>query len=326
MAIGAGGAARHAVAAAAIGRPARGAAAMRRAGAADRPAAPPRRMRRRLRAALRLAVACCAGAPALAGAAEPCGELLTIDSHAGTTTRVVLAGPAPGSVAAAALALLPGGGGALDLDEAGCPRALTGNSLVRKIPLFHAAGFVTALVDAPSDHRGEDGLAGFRKSEAHAADLGRVIAALRARGHTRVWLVGTSRGAISAVNAAARLPAGAGADGLVLTSALMSGQPGARKAWVADTVFDLPLGAIRQPLLVVGHADDACVRSPPALMQRIAERVGSPLRQVVTVAGGSAATGRSGVEACEGRSPHGFLGQEAEVVAGIARFIGGGRY
>lgn len=30
--------------------------------------------------------------------------------------------------------------------------------------------------------------------------------------------------------------------------------------------------------------------------------------------------------ACEGRSPHGFLQQEAEVAAGIARFIGGARY
>jgi hypothetical protein len=43
---------------------------------------------------------------------------------------------------------------------------------------------------------------------------------------------------------------------------------------------------------------------------------------VVVVAGGT--TGRG--DACEGRSPHGFNGVEAEVAAGIARFVRGGPY
>ena len=30
--------------------------------------------------------------------------------------------------------------------------------------------------------------------------------------------------------------------------------------------------------------------------------------------------------ACEGQAPHGFADQEAEVAAGIARFIGGDKY
>ena len=48
--------------------------------------------------------------------------------------------------------------------------------------------------------------------------------------------------------------------------------------------------------------------------------------QVVTVTGGSGESGGSSLEACRGRSPHGFLGQEAEVAAGIARFIRGASY
>ncbi len=36
--------------------------------------------------------------------------------------------------------------------------------------------------------------------------------------------------------------------------------------------------------------------------------------------------GAPAIEACEGRSPHGFIGQEAEVAAGIARFVLGGKY
>jgi hypothetical protein len=40
------------------------------------------------------------------------------------------------------------------------------------------------------------------------------------------------------------------------------------------------------------------------------------------VSGGTAGRG----DACEGRSPHGFNGLEAEVASGIARFASGGRY
>jgi len=37
-------------------------------------------------------------------------------------------------------------------------------------------------------------------------------------------------------------------------------------------------------------------------------------------------TEHDAVEACEGRSPHGFIDQEAAVAAGIARFIWEGSY
>jgi hypothetical protein len=60
--------------------------------------------------------------------------------------------------------------------------------------------------------------------------------------------VGTSRGTISAVNATARL-SGLSAPAGMLTSALMSGQSKAKKGWVAQTVFDLPLEAIRLVLV-----------------------------------------------------------------------------
>lgn len=254
-----------------------------------------------------------------------CGELVTVQTHGGTTTLYTLAHPqpAPAQGVRVALVLLVGGGGHLDFDDRGCPRALKGNSLVRSLSHFHGAGFVTALVDAPSDHPGEDGLAGFRIAPEHAEDLGKVIADVRARTKASVWLIGTSRGTISAVNAAARLAGSAAPDGLVLTSALTSGYSGARKEWVAHSVFDLPLEEIRIPVLVVGHAQDKCVRTPPELMSRITDRTSGAREQVVTVTGGPGEPEPSSVYACRGRSPHGYIGQEAEVVAGIARFIGG---
>lgn len=254
-----------------------------------------------------------------------CGDVVTIETHERTTTRYALARPNANAVQnnAIVLVLLAGGGGHLNLDDAGCPRALKGNSLVRMLPDFHAAGFITALVDAPSDHPGEDGLAGFRIDPQHADDIGKIVADLRQRNNAPVWLAGTSRGSISAVNAAARLSGTAAPDGLILTSALMSG---GKKGWLTQTVFALPLELIRMPLLIVGHLTDSCIRSPADQMESVAARTHSIRQQVATVSGGPGHAGLPGIEACEGRTPHGYIGQEAELAAGIARFIRGGRY
>ena len=267
--------------------------------------------------------------PAAAQAA--CGEVVTLETR-GQTLAYSLAAPAAGDAAPqAALVLLPGGDGFVDLDAGGCPRRLAGNSLIRSLPLFHKDGFVTALVDAPSDWQGPDGLGAFRGAPGHAADLGRVIADLRRRTGLPVHIVGTSRGTISAANAAA-LPGGdaapgAAPDAVVLTSPVTAGQKGARKAWVEQTVFDIDLAAIRIPVLVVAHASDKCVRTPPDRAPGILDRTGGSREQFVAVAGGPAAgTVYPGLKACEGRTPHGYVGQEADVAAGIARFLGGGRY
>ena len=132
-----------------------------------------------------------------------CGQVVTLATREGAETTYSLAGPS--NSADAALVLLPGGGGFLDIDTHGCPRRLKGNSLVRTRSLSHSQGLVTALVDAPSDHQGPDGLGAFRTTPEHAEDLGQVIADVRHRTRLPVWLIGTSRGTISAVNAASRL-------------------------------------------------------------------------------------------------------------------------
>lgn len=267
-----------------------------------------------------LLAACALLLPVAAGA---CGEVATVTAHDGTTLRYALAAPSapPSGEPPATVLLLAGGSGAVALDAAGCAQALKGNSLVRTQRLFQAAGFHTALVDAPSDHQAGDGLAGFRIDPRHADDLGRVIADLRRRLRGTVWLVGTSRGAISAANAASRLSGGAAADGVVLTSPVSVGDPRARKPWVAQSVFDLPLAELRLPLLLLGHAEDACVRSPAARLDEIAARSGSVRREVMVFRGGPGGRGLSDIAACEAHSPHGFLEQEDEMVAAIARFV-----
>jgi len=270
-----------------------------------------------------IVIALLAAAPPGRAADAGCGEVVTITTHDNTTTRYAYAGPQSGT---AALVLLPGGGGFLDLDSAGCPRALKGNSLVKSLPHFHALGFATALVDAPSDHASDEGLGGFRTVAAHAQDIGKVIEDMRRRTGAPVWLVGTSRGTISAVNVASRLTGPAAPDGLILTSALMEGQVGARLTWVSQSVFNLELEAIRQPTLLIGHVDDTCARSPPSVMPRVIARINGVREQMVAVTGGPGKIPASGISACEGRAPHGYIEQEAEVAAGMARFIRGGMY
>ena len=284
-----------------------------------------------LRSVFTLCLLLLAGSPSFAqpgaGSAN-CGEVITVDTHDGSTTRYSLAAPTNTNShnKVIVLILLAGGNGYLNLDAAGCARSLKGNSLVRSIPHFRAAGFFTALVDAPSTHHGVDGLEGFRAHAQHAEDIGKVIADIQARTNGIAWLAGTSRGAISAVNAASRLAGPIAPTGVILTSPVTAGQTGARKAWVAQSVFDLQLETINVPLLVVGHADDNCIRSPPKLNSDISARTKSARKEVVLVTGGPGSRGVSPLEACEGRSPHGFNGQEAEVAAGIARFVLGGNY
>lgn len=263
----------------------------------------------------------------LAGSAQSggsCGKVISLSGHDDSTTKFILSGTSES--ATAALVVLPGGGGYLNFDAEGCPRKLKGSSLVRKIPLFHQADFVTALVDAPSDRQGKAGLGGFRIKPKHADDIGKVIADVRQRTGLPVWLIGASRGAISAANAASRLSGAAAPDGLVLTSPVTSGFEGGRKAWVAQTVFSNDLDAIRMPVLVVVHHADKCIRTPPILGPRVVSKTGTQRGQAVTITGGPGWSGGESVEACKGRSPHGFIDQEAAVVAGMTRFIRGNKY
>lgn len=252
-----------------------------------------------------------------------CGEVRSIDAEAGRL-RYTLSLPDGG--ASAVLMLLVGGGGWLDLDDAGCPRRLRGNTLVRSLPAFHAEGLATALVDAPEGWTGDDGLAGERITGRHARDLGRVVADLRRRTGLAVWVVGTSRGSLSAANAAARLDGTQAPDGLVLSSVVSVSTPSQRKPWAVQTVFDLPLAQVRASVLLIGQSEDRCVASPPEALPRIAAGFVAAARLEAVVVTGGPGRPAPGVDACEGRSPHGYLQQEAEVAAGIARFVRGLAY
>ena len=269
-----------------------------------------------------LAVASVAMGPDAARAA--CGSVVTLPAHDGTTQNYSLAGDAKS--AKAALVLLVGGGGHVAMDDGGCATKLKGNSLIRQRDAFHAGGMVTALLDAPSDHHDKEGLGGFRIASEHAEDIGKVIADVRAKTGLPVWLAGTSRGTISAVNAASRLSGAAAPDGVILTSPLTARAETARKAWAKHDVFMLDIPAVKVPLLVVVHANDSCIRTPPPLGAKIVEEAGSARKQSVVVTGGPPWTPGDMSTDCGGSAPHGFIQQWDEVAAGMVRFVKGGSY
>ena len=111
--------------------------------------------------------------------------------------------------------LFVGSEGLLNIEN-GIITQRTRNWLVRSRFKFASEGFNVAVVDSPSDRTN---LRGYRDTLFHALDIKGVIAYLREASDVPVWLIGTSRGTISAANAASRLKEG-GADGLVLSSTI----------------------------------------------------------------------------------------------------------
>ena len=277
----------------------------------------------------------CALAQTDRGADVPaCGTVVDLSVRNGAQLRYSwvagqpLTDSAGKPTAAVAAILLVGGGGWVDIDQAGCPQRLKGNILVRTAPRLRAAGVTTVLVDAPSDWPGDDGLAGFRIQAPHAADLGRVVADIRARtGARTVWLIGHSRGSLSAANAAARLSGTEAPDGVVLASAMLVGENSKRKPWVAQTVFDTDIKNFRGALLLVGHAADNCVRSVPEQMDAVLAGANAARAQAVRVTGGPRPAGRApSLSACEVHEPHDFVEQDGLFADGVLRFIQGGRF
>lgn len=237
-----------------------------------------------------------------------------IDTRPGVSLAFMLIEPVKPE---AAVLLFAGGDGRLKLSPpfhsspAGYG-ALRNNFLVRSRQLFAQAGMLVAVVDAASDFQGADGLLGERAGRKHAEDIGAVIAYVRRRAAVPVWVVGTSRGTISAANAAAQLGKDAPA-GVVLTAVVTQAS-----RHRPQTVYDVRLERIRLPVLLVHHKNDTCAVSPVAGAADLERRLKNAARvELLSFQGGEAARG----EACGALSPHGFLGIEREVVGAIAAWI-----
>jgi fermentation-respiration switch protein FrsA (DUF1100 family) len=209
--------------------------------------------------------------------------------------------------ARAVAVLLPGGQGEIGLRPDG-KIARGGNFLVRSRERFTERGLAVAVIAPPEDH---PSLYEFRTSPEHTQDLGGVIAYLRARLGLPVWLVGTSRGTISAAYAAGRLAPPAGPDGLVLASSITVRSQG-------ESVLDADLAAIRVPTLLVQHRLDACPVTPLSGAQDLLQRlVHAPARELVVITGGGPPSGPP----CQALHYHGYVGSAEQAVQAIAGWI-----
>jgi alpha/beta superfamily hydrolase len=196
---------------------------------------------------------------------------------------------------AASVILFPGGNGIY--------AAMQRNFLIRIVPDLLKQGFSVLIVDTPSDHAG--GMSwSFRAGTDHARDIAAVIDLAKSRAPAPVWLIGTSRGSISAANGAAAM--GKQIAGVILTSSV----------WTQGMAA-IPLEKIVVPVLVVHNRDDGCLESPFAGVDHATNRMtGAPVRQVLAVSGGTLKS-----EACQAMSPHGYLGIEGQVVPAMIDWI-----
>jgi len=232
-------------------------------------------------------------------------ELVTLQTRPGVTQSYFLA-RVPGNPQAIAV-LFPGGAGSIRLRmEDGRARFSPNNFLVRSRAEFVNRGVVAAVVDAPSDQpSGMDDT--FRLGEQHYADIAAVVTDLRKRlPGVPLFLVGTSRGTVSAASLGRRLASAV--DGTVLTATLFLAGRKPGQQGLSD--FDFP--TIKSPLLFAHHRRDGCAHTPYREAARLADKY--PL---ISVSGGLPAKS----EPCEALSEHGFLGKEAETVEAIVNWM-----
>lgn len=242
-----------------------------------------------------------------AGSAE---EVLQIKASSGAKLRALLTGDPP--TAKANLILLAGGRGVVKLSRTGEINAMKGNFLVRTQHFFAAKGYLTALVDAPMDRRNKIGLLrGFRTSAEHGDDLARVAARLHALNRKPVIVIGSSRGSVSAANLALR-GAGDTVSAAVLTSSVVKDNTKGR------SIKALPLGRIKIPVLFVHNESDACHATLLKDLKPVfrAMKKQGARADLIVVSSRNATSGH-----CKGRSPHGFLGIEKQVVEKIVGWL-----
>jgi hypothetical protein len=238
-------------------------------------------------------------------------EMVTLQTRPGVTQSFFIANMGQRKPEAIAL-LYVGGAGAIRLRmEDGQVRFGQNNFLPRARREFIRNGVLPVILDAPSD-RPMDIPDEFRIGDAHRADARAVVAEMRKRyPGLPVFLVGTSRGTVSAAHIARGLEGEVA--GVVLTSSFFQSAGQRPQPMLAG--FDWQ--SIKVPLLFVHHRDDGCPQTPYYMAERLARQF--PL---ISVEGGKPP--QSGP--CEPFSPHGYLGREAETVDAIAAWMLGKPY
>ena len=237
-------------------------------------------------------------------------QVVTLPTRPGVTQSLFIAS-LPESPQAVAL-LFPGSGGLIRLrQEKDQIKFGQNNFLVRSRSAFVQGGVVTTIIDAASDHQTGWGMSDeFRLGEDHFTDVSAVLVDLAKRfPGLPLFLVGTSRGSISASALGARF--GSGLSGVVLTSTMFR-RAGAKAQEPGPGLSRFDFSTIRVPVLFVHHVSDQCGSTPYVDAARLADKY--PL---ISVFGGRAP--ESGP--CDPFSAHGYFGMESQTVEEIVNWM-----
>jgi poly(3-hydroxybutyrate) depolymerase len=259
---------------------------------------------------IRIALFLLAAATTLCSAAE---AVITIPTRDGVTLSYLLVQD-PSAVPKIVVVTFIGGTGAIGLarraENGSVKFGPAANFLIRIRERLVDADIADAIVDSPSDQLPQGMQDRFRLGPDHLADIRALLSDLKKRfPGARIYLVGTSRGTISAAALAAKL--GDSVQGIILSSTVTNHD----KMGEALSTFDF--GTIKVPVLFVHHRDDGCFTSPYRNVERISK--GAAL---VSVSGGDPP--QSGP--CDPMSPHGYFGRDAPVALAMKNWMLGGDF
>lgn len=242
-------------------------------------------------------------ASALAGAYE---AIEIVPTRPDVTVRllVIKANSKPST----ALILFPGADGTKHFGEKDGRFWVSKNFLMRTAGDLATAGYIVVAVDAPSDQ--SNGTSDqFRTSPQHAKDIRKIIAYLKEKHRvTSLYLVGTSRGTMSAAYLASVID-DASLAGVILTAVYPPADLGS-----------IDFSEIDDPVLIVHHVYDECRVTPyHGAMELKKQLTESPKVDLVGVTG--VIPPASGP--CDALSNHGFYGMDKPVLKVITDWLTG---
>ena len=207
--------------------------------------------------------------------------------------------------AVATIALLPGGHGNFNFKKDGLE---SDDFLVKNRNQFARQGFNVAVIGRPADIRNLS--LDRRRTADHLEDVRMVVKYLQSELSLPIWLIGTSRGTISAASAAIAYGSEELA-GIVLTSSVTSSSE-------LYSVPKLRLEKIQVPVLVLHHEKDSCnITSPDGAREIVGRLTNAPVARAILVNGGRFPSGNP----CSSSHWHGYSGMEREAVDIIAKWI-----
>ncbi len=176
---------------------------------------------------------------------------------------------------------------------------------------FAEQGFISVLVDAPSDQERESLSDKFKLSKAYTKDIKNVIEFVSKNSPKPIFLMGHSRGAISAAHVGAVL------NDDRIGGVILTGSDGGRRRVSLATIR---LKKITYPVLFVHHRDDGCF-DIETVRKRSKRLKKSPKVNFIEVVGGNSPPDH---DPCRGgKNPHTFLGKQKEVIKAVADWATG---